>query len=79
MRRLESKFNFNILTKFVELNKAQSFMLIQARTMNISLNNYFHRMKISNIKHCECDLEVENTNHVLLHCFNYANFREKIL
>ena len=79
VRRLKLKFNFNIFVKFIDLNRAQSFMLIQARTMNISFNNYFHKMKISNIKHCECDLEIENTNHVLLHCLNYANLKKKTI
>ena len=79
IRRLKSLLNSHILDKFVNLDKARNFMLVQTRTQNISLNNYLVRMKIVNFKNCSCDLKSKNVNHVLLHCLRYANLKEKTL
>ena len=51
-------------------------MLIQMRIGKNKLNNYLHRMEVSNTKLCFCG-NTENVYHMLLQCPKWANFKKK--
>lgn len=57
------------LNKYRGLTKAESAILLQARTGKIGLRRYLHRIGATNSPKCECD-GIENVQHVLLQCPN---------
>ena len=65
--KLILKFYKKFLKKFRKLKRIETFMLIQIKTSKITLQNYFHKIKIEENKSCECD-EIKNMHHVLLQC-----------
>ena len=75
--RLYDIFTKKNLKKFRNLKKFKISMLIQIKTNKIELLNYKHKIKQSNIKFCNCE-NVKNVQHVLLQCFKWANFKQKI-
>ena len=75
LRRLEDTLSVRILDKYRSLDKAESSVLIQARTGHIGLNGYLHQRKVPGADqpycaHCltEGEIDKENVDHVLLHC-----------
>jgi len=82
IKRFQPTPHKSVLDKYQYLDRARSSMLVQARTIYISLNQYLHRIRISNVDSPDCPYGRgrENIKYILLlHCPNYAALREETL
>ena len=62
------------------LQKAESFILIQARTEKISLAQFLYQRKVPRVvtRECSCGAAPETAQHVALHCQDEAERRDEI-
>jgi hypothetical protein len=63
-------FNHKALKKHENLTKAESSLLIQARTGAIGLNDFLFRARVPEIStpHCECGQGKETVEHLVVWC-----------
>ena len=67
--------NKNILTLHKDLRRAESSVLIQARTECIGLNQFLYTRRVPGVDspHCSCNVTPETTRHLVQYCSMYSN------
>ena len=70
-----------VLTLHHNLRKAESSILVQARTGKIGLNKFLYQRGVPGIfsAQCQCQRGEETTRHLVLFCSNYNLSRENLI
>ena len=65
-----------VLHKFNTMSRAESSVIVQARTGKIGLRSYLHLIGAENSRNCPCGEGAQSVQHILLCCPEFEELRE---
>ena len=74
--KLTPETSASILHKFNAMTRAESSMIVQARTGKIGLRSYLHSIGAEDSRNYSCGGETQSIQHILLCCPEFKELRE---
>lgn len=76
--RIIKKSIKNVLKKFKRIMRPESAVIVQARTSNIEIRDYLHKIQTIEFSRCSCEQKRQTVYHTPLKCSKSDELREKM-